>query len=136
MPVWRDDHIKTFRLWPRLFDTLSRPVVCCSQTRGNMKPASTIPLLGIENTDASLGVVSMPVPGDDDYIITVDGSASQSVPIGFWPRSERVPGGENANDPARKEPVFTGGSAHHMNNYADYLIFYKATKDSLPYTSP
>jgi hypothetical protein len=38
----------------------------------------------------------------------------------------------DANDPARKEPVFTGPSAHHMNNYADYLIFYEGTKDTLP----
>ncbi len=38
----------------------------------------------------------------------------------------------DANDPARKAPVFTGPSAHHMNNYADYLIFYEATRDTLP----
>lgn len=38
----------------------------------------------------------------------------------------------DAADPARECPVFTGPSAHHMNNYADYLIFYEATKDTLP----
>lgn len=38
----------------------------------------------------------------------------------------------DANNPARKTPVFTGPSAHHMNNYADYLIFYEATKHTLP----
>jgi|GEM_PF-2250224 len=58
-----------------------------------MKHTHTVTLRGIGETDAPLGVVSMPIPDDCDHAVTVDGCASQSVPVGFWPRSERVPGG-------------------------------------------
>lgn len=30
------------------------------------------------------------------------------------------------------QPMFRGGKAHHMNNYLDYLLFYEATKETLP----
>jgi len=33
-------------------------------------------------------------------------------------------------DPGDGLPMFTGPRAHHMNNYADNLIFYEATKDN------
>ncbi|MGB9588349.1 MAG: hypothetical protein ACPL7O_09225, partial [Armatimonadota bacterium] len=35
---------------------------------------------------------------------------------------------EHAND----EVLFSGGRAHHMNNYVDNLLFYESTKETLP----
>jgi hypothetical protein len=37
-----------------------------------------------------------------------------------------------AENPGDGIPIFTGGRGHHQNNYIDNLIFYQATKDSLP----
>lgn len=52
-----------------------------------------VSLIGLEDADAPLGVVSLPIPGDADYGVEVRGAKSQAVPVGFWPRSEQTPGG-------------------------------------------
>ena len=37
-----------------------------------------------------------------------------------------------AREHAEDEVLFSGGRAHHMNNYIDNLLFFECTKDSLP----
>lgn len=54
-------------------------------------------------------------PGDEDLI------AQTHELMANAPRWERSPGDGL--------PAFTGPRAHHMNNYADYLTFYEATRE-------
>lgn len=58
-----------------------------------MADKHTIDLTSICNPESVLGVVSIPIPGDSDYDISIKGAKSQAVPVGFWPRSEEKPGG-------------------------------------------
>jgi len=39
------------------------------------------------------GVVSLPLPNEPGISVEVEGSTAQSVPMGYWPRSEERPGG-------------------------------------------
>jgi hypothetical protein len=59
----------------------------------NVASKHTIDLKPLKEGGAALGMVSLPVPEDADYRISVPGTRSQSVPVGFWPRSEAHPGG-------------------------------------------
>lgn len=71
-----------------------------------------INLISLQDDDAPLGMVSLPIPGDADYTINVKGMRSQSVPVGFWPRSEKEPG--SAKRPRRS------------------LVFFELLSDSAP----
>lgn len=68
-----------------------------------MRDEHEVRLTPIYEPGARLAAVSLPVPGDGDYRIEARGARSQSVPVGFWPRSERAPGG---NRRTRRALVF------------------------------
>lgn len=54
----------------------------------------SIPLTQIlGSSDAKWGMVSLPIPQDNRYTVQIEGTDSQAVPVGFWPRSEDSPGG-------------------------------------------
>lgn len=38
---------------------------------------------------------------------------------------------DNILSRAEQRPIFSGGSAHHINNYIDYLLFYESTRETL-----
>ncbi len=72
-----------------------------------MTDRHAVELIALSNPDAPLGIVSLPIPGDADYAVAVRGARSQSVPVGFWPRSEKAPGGPKR--PRRSLVFFENG---------------------------
>jgi hypothetical protein len=53
-----------------------------------------VKLKGLEGTgEYDYGIVSLPLPDEADIHVEVEGSICQTVPVGFWPRSEETPGG-------------------------------------------
>lgn len=55
--------------------------------------------------DWGIGVISLPMPADEDFTPEIPGCQVQAVPVAWWPRTEKTPGGPKR--PRRMLTFFT-----------------------------